>query len=304
MPSLLHEGILELIRERPEFVADLLRELLHVDVPAFTQARLTDTTLSQPLPAEYRADAVVLFVDDRPVFGCIIEAQLAEDAKKPFSWPVYTMSARARHLCPFVLVVVTPSESVAAWASRPIALGGAQTWTPLVLGPNGIPVITDEIAAIAEPELALLSAFAHARHDTPDALAVALAALAGVASIAAEQQVLYFHLLRAAVGDAARKAFEMLPHYRLEKYLTEEERQRMRDAYAKGVDEGLVKGVDKGRVEGRVEGIAWAVVQLLQTRGFEVSGELRDKIATSSSEQLSQLFGRAAVVTRAEDLFG
>jgi hypothetical protein len=49
MPSLLHEGLLDLIRERPELVAQLLRQLLHVDVPSFTEARLADTTLTKGL---------------------------------------------------------------------------------------------------------------------------------------------------------------------------------------------------------------------------------------------------------------
>ncbi len=50
MPSLLHEGLLELIRDRPRFVASLLEELLHVAVPPFTEARLTDAAFTQPLP--------------------------------------------------------------------------------------------------------------------------------------------------------------------------------------------------------------------------------------------------------------
>jgi hypothetical protein len=33
MPSLLHEGIIALVREKPELAADLLRELLNVSVP-------------------------------------------------------------------------------------------------------------------------------------------------------------------------------------------------------------------------------------------------------------------------------
>ncbi len=42
MPSLLHEGIVALVREKPELAADLLRELQHVSVPAFTEARLAE----------------------------------------------------------------------------------------------------------------------------------------------------------------------------------------------------------------------------------------------------------------------
>lgn len=47
MVSLLHEGVLELVRGRPEFVADLLTQLLGVEVPPFSEARLTDGTLTE-----------------------------------------------------------------------------------------------------------------------------------------------------------------------------------------------------------------------------------------------------------------
>ena len=136
------------------------------------------------------------------------------------------------------------------------------------------------------PELALLSALAHSRADQDIALAVTLAALAGVATLCAEQQVLYFHLLRAAVGDAARKAFEMLPQ-RLEKYLTEEERQRMRDA----------------RAEGETKGLAIALIQVVEGRGLQLSAAVRQRIAAAPAEQLSRMLGKAALVTNADELF-
>jgi len=285
MPSLLHEGILELIRERPEFVASLLRDLLHVEVPAFTAARLADAALTQLLPTEYRADAVVLLVDDRPVFGCIFEVQLSEDSQKLFSWPMYAVSARARYECPFVLIVVTPAERIASWAARPIALGGGQVFTPLVLGPQGIPIITDQIVAIADPELALLSALTHAENETEWALPVTVAALAGVASMPAEQQVIYFHLLKAAVGNAARKAFEMLPH-RLHKYLSEDDQQRMREA----------------RAEGQTQELTLNIFKVLDARGVLVSEDIRARIAAKSHEELRAIFDRSLRIASAEEL--
>lgn len=302
MPSLLHEGILELIRDRPDFVARLLRELLHVDVPDFTEARLADTVLTDPVPTEYRADAVVLFVHGQPVFGCIVEAQLSEDDHKTFSWPMYAVAARARYRCPFVLVVVAPEDAVARWAGRPIALGGGQSWSALVLGPQGIPLITDPIQAVAEPELALLSALSHARHETETAFAVTQAALFGIASVPAEQQVVYFHLLRSAVSNAARKAFAMLPH-RLEKYLTEDERQRMRHERLEGQKEGRVEGRVAGRVEGRVEGLSLAVLRLLENRGIPYSADLPARLNAKTELELSGLLDRAVIVEREEDLF-
>jgi hypothetical protein len=184
MPSLLHEGIIALVRERPELAADLLRELLHVSLPAFTEARLAEATLNELVPTEYRADAVVLLVDGRPVFGIILEAQLRVDPSKPFTWPMYAVSARARFRCPFVVLVVTADADTARWAAQPVELGGDVMWRSMVVGPEGIPVITDVDRAVREPHLAVLSAMAHGRDDdVPTAVAVASAAAAGAAGL-------------------------------------------------------------------------------------------------------------------------
>jgi len=59
MPSLLHEGLLEIVRDQPELAATLLKDLLDIPVPAFTQARMAEAELPELVPIEYRADAVV-----------------------------------------------------------------------------------------------------------------------------------------------------------------------------------------------------------------------------------------------------
>ena len=79
-PSLIHEGVIALVRDNPAFAASLLRDLLHDDVPRFDEARLTEATLNELVPVEYHADAVVLFdlSDDKkkPVFGTKADAIL------------------------------------------------------------------------------------------------------------------------------------------------------------------------------------------------------------------------------------
>src|SRR5512140_2567030 len=131
--SLNHEGVIALVRDRPAFAASLLRDLLHIEGPQFTEARLTEATLHQLVPVAYYADAVVLFVDlvdneDEPVLGTIFEVQLQPDARKQFTWPLYAVAARARHECPFIVTVVTADAATARWASQPIGLGGGNVF--------------------------------------------------------------------------------------------------------------------------------------------------------------------------------
>ena len=165
MVSLKHEGVLKLMRDRPAFVADLLGDLLAIKVPPFSRAHCVDVTLNQIAPAEYRADAVVLFTRRKPVFGAIIEAQLRPKNDKRFTWPLYAVGARAREKCPFVVLVIAPNAATARWAARPIELGGGNQYTPLVVGPDGVPKLTDPARARREPQLAVLSVMAHGRGD-------------------------------------------------------------------------------------------------------------------------------------------
>ncbi|HEX7841945.1 MAG TPA: hypothetical protein VF469_30955 [Kofleriaceae bacterium] len=132
-PSLMHEGVIALVRDNPAFAASLLRDLLHVHVPRFDQARLTEAALPQLIPVEYHADAVVLFVDfvderQQPVLGTIFEVQLERKARKRYTWPLYAVAARARYECPFLLTVVTPDRrSRDGPASRSTSATGASS---------------------------------------------------------------------------------------------------------------------------------------------------------------------------------
>ena len=176
MVSLLHEGVIKLVRDCPSFAADLLGQVLHIDVPGFKEARLADVTLNEPVPVEYRADAVVVFTEDKPVFGAIVEAQLQRDDDKLFTWPLYAVGARERHRCPFVVLVVTPDPATATWAARAVDLGGGVRYWPLVIGPEGIPNVTDRDQARREPQLSVLSVLAHGQADVETATAIGAAA--------------------------------------------------------------------------------------------------------------------------------
>ncbi|HZN19336.1 MAG TPA: hypothetical protein VFB84_14345 [Micromonosporaceae bacterium] len=82
---------------------------LGVAVPEFHKARLSAGDLTDVVPTEYRADAVVtLDVADTPVFAVVVEVQLRADARKRRTWPVYVTTVYARLGCPVVLLVVCP----------------------------------------------------------------------------------------------------------------------------------------------------------------------------------------------------
>ena len=99
MPSQLHEMLLLLFRNRPALAPELLKEALGIELPAYSEVRLESAELTEAVPAEYRADLVVLLVDGKPVLGIVVEVQLKPDARKRFSWPVYVAGLRARLEC-------------------------------------------------------------------------------------------------------------------------------------------------------------------------------------------------------------
>jgi hypothetical protein len=55
MPSLTHDALLQLFRNRPTLAPELLRDVLHMPVPAFDHVRVSDATLTEVVPTEYRA---------------------------------------------------------------------------------------------------------------------------------------------------------------------------------------------------------------------------------------------------------
>src|SRR3954466_4498988 len=60
MPSTLHEVLIEMFRDRPALAAELLGGTLRVPIPSFHEARLSSAELTDVVPTEYRADAVVI----------------------------------------------------------------------------------------------------------------------------------------------------------------------------------------------------------------------------------------------------
>ncbi len=117
MASLKHEGLLLLFRNRPELAPQLLREVLGLTLPRWTEARVESAELTEVVPTEYRADLVVLLLEGKPCFAIVVEVQLSRDEDKRRSWPPYLTNLRSRVGCPTALLVVAPVAAVARWCA-------------------------------------------------------------------------------------------------------------------------------------------------------------------------------------------
>src|ERR1700689_2718832 len=112
MPSISHEGPLDLVRQHPEIAVDLIAGTPGIHLPRQPAVSLAPTDMSAVVPVQYLADMVVLISDaptGNPVLAVIIEPQLRDSETKRFSWPVYVTTARRIAQCPAaVLVVLCP----------------------------------------------------------------------------------------------------------------------------------------------------------------------------------------------------
>ncbi|HEY2407103.1 MAG TPA: hypothetical protein VGI10_13925 [Polyangiaceae bacterium] len=289
--TLEHSVLLALFQNRPELGLELMRDVLGESTDAGGPGQIESVDLTAAVPAEYRADLVVRHSAGRSPLVVIVEVQLERDREKRFSWPVYSVLLRARFRCDVQLLVFAPRAKVARWCARSILLGNGATFTPLVVGPESIPVITDLELALRAPELAVLSAMVHGRGDALRAASIGLAGIRAAESLERERGMLYFDLIRSALGPAARKAIEaMIP-----------QGYKFKSDFARKY---MAKGRALGEAEGRALGEANALLLVLEARGVVVAHEQRERIlACSNLVLLDRWLRRAPTVATTDELF-
>ncbi len=104
----------------------MLTGISDVVVPGYESAEVGSADLSEVVPTERRADAVVT-LNDRDggaVLGIVVEVQLGRDGDKSYTWPSYVISLRQRLRCPVELLVVCVDDGVARWAHSRYRSGG------------------------------------------------------------------------------------------------------------------------------------------------------------------------------------
>lgn len=233
---------------------------------------------------------VTLRVAEAPVPAVVLEIQLRRDPDKRWTWPIYLTTLRWRLRCPAVLVAVCPEPAVAAWCTAPIPLGHPDfTLTPLVLGPDQMPVLTDPQQSAAAPELAVLCAIILGpnprHHAVLDALPAALSA------VDLDHAALYYDVVLAALPQAASRYLEAL-------MITGYEPQ---SDFARRY---FFQGRAEGAAEGEARGEAKAVLAILEARGIAVPDEVRARVTTCTDlDQLDVWVRRAITATTSLDLF-
>ncbi|MCG5053708.1 MAG: hypothetical protein KA712_12165 [Myxococcales bacterium] len=294
MPSPFHEALVQLLRSHPLLAVELLRTVAPSALPAFDTGVSDSADLGSELAPEASADCLLRFeAEGRTVFVVVVEVQLSIDADKRFAWPAYLAGAHRRHRCDAALVVLTPFEHVAAWARRPMRTGPLSGEVrAFVFGPNEVPEIEDVEEATRSPELAVVSALAHA-YDRDWKRSVAIATAAVAASYASKDPAahVYYDLLLAVFSEPAREALRM----NLRNYEYQDEGLRRAKA------EGEARGEARGLALGQREASASALLTVLEARGFGVSPEQRRRIfGCNDLAQLGRWLRAAATAESAE----
>jgi hypothetical protein len=285
MPSQLHESHVLLFRNQPALAAALIRDVLHWELPTFSEARVISAELNDVQPAEYRADLVIELRTDEAVSAIIVEVQLSVDGRKEYTWPAYVANLYARLERPVILLVIAADESVARWASRRIAMGGPNYFKPFVIGPSRVPEVIDEVVARENPELAVLSAMAHGDDaDVDRAIQIARIAHATSEALDADRSKLYCDLILNSLGEAALNALMKMDVRKFEFR-----------------SEVVRTFVAHGRAEGWAEGRAELITTQLETRFGPLSTETKARIVVAKQDELDRIGKRLLCATSLED---
>jgi hypothetical protein len=240
----------------------------------------------------------------------VVEVQLAHARDKLYSWPVYLTSARNRHETDALLLVVTPSESVAKWARKPIHLGPTAGFIQaVVIGPGQMPAITDAEKADQYPELAAISAITHGRSKQIElSVKIAQTAIEAALKLPDHRAQVYYDLIWAALSAEVKEALKMIPqnyqyqHEGLRRAkkegLVEGKAEGKAEGEAKGKAEGEAKGKAEGKAEGEAIGVAESLLDVLRLRGLSPTATQRRQIhATKDVAQLRRWLEAAMSAT-------
>jgi hypothetical protein len=282
-----HEALHQFGRKDTAGLIRNFQRLFHVPFPEPCGFTVLNTDLTEIEPMERRVDSLVRVNTEEGDYLLVLESQGKKDERKRGSWPYYLSYLYEEYRCEPVLIVMTQSSSTARWAAQPIRFG-LPGWSslvvrPMVLGPDNVPMITDEKEAEDNPSLAVLSAITHGKG--PSAAAILKPLAAALNTIDPASAALLVQLVTSGLVDPQAKEIWrdlMTPmKYFFDHPVAEQTR-------------------DEARVEVRIE----MTLKILELRGLQVPDSVRLRVKECSDLDRLKLWSERAVhVTDAAELF-
>ncbi|MGI5282660.1 hypothetical protein ACQEVF_04950 [Nonomuraea polychroma] len=292
MPSPRHDALIKMFTFRPQLAVEILRDLMGVQLPATPLIRVEDSTFNTRRSDDIEADLLlVLGSPQAPAHAIIVEIQ-QDKSKEPRQLARYAAALWLMLGCDVTVLVICPDRAVADYYAQPIESGlTGYRLQARVLGPDGIPAITDPQQAADQLALSAMSVMVHGRdRKVVEAFATALN------DTRDGHAPKYYEYAYSMAGPDIRRLMEEImtstdwPVYS----------PFAREHFGRGLEEGRAEGKEAGKAEEA----ARMVLLVLTARGLDVPDDARARItACTDLVQLEIWATRAAVAHTIHDLF-
>lgn len=309
MPTLEHDGIIELIRQYPPLAVELLRHVGTFALPDKVTADLgsedmTDVTPRangpdgrKRKPQKYTADSVVVVCDaatGERVLAVVVEPQGEWKDEKAISWPVYATTARKANKCPRAVVITVCWDQAEADRCRKMIATGhpGLVFIPVIISAGNPPPLDG-----ASPYLVLFNTIIGAVDlDTAEGRNLAITAITATGANRADHRTLCDIILGIA-SDAAYKPLEDL--------MAISYRSKFIDGW---IEQGQAIGKAEGKAEGEAAGEARTrsddILRVLASRDLHPTPAQRELVETCTDlAKLDTWFDRSLTAHSVNDLF-
>ncbi|MFG3098066.1 hypothetical protein [Streptomyces sp. NPDC048202] len=294
-----HEALHRIFQKDPALLTRALQRVLHVPFPEPHEIAALNVDLTEIEPVERRVDTLLRAETDEGTYLLVVESQGQVDDRKRGSWPYYLSYLYEKYRCEPVLIVITQNSATARWAAQPIRLGfpgwHSLTVRPLVLGPDNVPVITDEQQAEQDVPLAVLSAMTHGRG--PRAAPILESLATALKTIDPDSAAVFVQFVDSCLADPQAKQMWRDLMTAIQYFWRHPLAEQVRE-------EGREQGLEEGRQLGRAQAKAEMVLRVLEWRGIPVPEHVSERVTTCDDPNQLELWAQRAVrATYAEDLF-
>lgn len=293
-----HEIPIDLFKSRRGFTSETLERCFGFSLPEFTRSASGSEALTSKKPLDLVCDNIEIYygADGKPVHVVIVEIQRQKDLKKTYTWPLYLYKARLEFKCPVTLIVVCFDERTATWAGTPIYSGHpGLTFAPLVMGPDEIQKAAKAADSKFAAEFSLLEMITdNTRPTITDETINRFTEV--LAPLPIDLAITYAEYAQALLSKEARMV--------LEKIMATEAYPYQARYKSRFFQEGEQKGKAEGKAEGLLKHAKESVLIALNERGFSVTADIEDRIATCDDlDQLNQWLRNAIAAPTVEDVF-